>query len=116
LLHYGLRSASMKTGRFFADQNFINDFKNKDSLFCCTERLLYQYADSKRPAVCRFLSYFLLESIPKLRHLKHHTRSMHNSKTLSLRLMYPSVHGLSKKELIPSLLLAPKPPYCGDVC
>jgi large subunit ribosomal protein L9e len=58
LLHYGLRSASMKTGRFFADQNFINDFKNKDSLFCSTERL-YTNTPTRNTQQC-----YAFESFP----------------------------------------------------
>jgi large subunit ribosomal protein L9e len=52
LLHYGLRSASMKTGKFFADQNFINDFKKeKDSLFCSLNVSSYTPPKLERPEV-----------------------------------------------------------------
>jgi large subunit ribosomal protein L9e len=54
LLHYGLRSASMKTGRFFADQNFINDFKKERLLVLLTERLFCTTRRLERPSSAAF--------------------------------------------------------------
>jgi large subunit ribosomal protein L9e len=78
LLHYGLRSASMKTGRFFADQNFINDFKKKDSLFCSLNVSSIPHADSNAQQCCfeLFRTFLDTETTPH----KHHTRSMHSSR------------------------------------
>jgi large subunit ribosomal protein L9e len=96
LLHYGLRSASMKTGRFFADQNFINDFKNKDSLFCSTERL-YTNTPTRNAQQCSAFELFAYLN----RYRNYATLAPYpfdaQQQTVALRLMYPSVHGLSKR-------------------
>ena len=116
LLHYGLRSASMKTGRFFADQNFINDFKKKDSLFCSLNVSATPHADYSNAQQCGFELFSYLIDTETTPHKHHIPVRCTTADTRFAPDVFSCTWSLKKGSDALSFSSCSQAPYPGDIC